>query len=51
MEERGVSKLVGMRLSSEKGADGELKAPPRQKAGPQFPNEGAEQERELALSR
>ncbi len=50
MEERGVSKLVGMRLASEKGADGELKATPRKKAGPQFPAEGAEQERELALS-
>ena len=25
MEERGVSKLVGMKLADEKGADGELK--------------------------
>jgi len=27
MEERGVSKLVGMKLTAEKGADGELKRP------------------------
>ena len=52
MEERGISKLVGMRLSSEKGADGELKAAPRKKAqGPKFPAEGTEHEGELALSR
>lgn len=51
MEERGVSKLVGMRLASEKGADGELTAAARRKTAPQFPAERAEQERELALSR
>ena len=51
MEERGVSKLVGMRMSAEKGADGELKAAPRKKTEPQFPAEGAEHEGELALSR
>ncbi|MBA3882952.1 MAG: chromosome segregation protein SMC [Chthoniobacterales bacterium] len=52
MEERGVSKLVGMRLASEKGADGELTAAARRAASQaQFPAEGAEQERELALSR
>jgi len=51
MEERGVSKLVGMRLASEKGADGELRAAPKRKAEPQFPAESPEQEPELALSR
>ncbi|MDQ3626674.1 MAG: chromosome segregation protein SMC, partial [Verrucomicrobiota bacterium] len=52
MEERGVSKLVGMRLAAEKGADGELTAAGRRRASePQFPAEGAENERELALSR
>ena len=52
MEERGVSKLVGMRLSSEKGADGELKAAPRKSTrAPQFPSESGEREGELALSR
>ncbi len=52
MEERGVSKLVGLRLASEKGADGELTAAARKAAGePQFPAEGAEHEGELALSR
>ncbi len=51
MEERGVSKLVGMRLASEKGADGELKSPsPNKSSQPQFPADQAE-ERELALSR
>ncbi len=51
MEERGVSKLVGMRLASEKGADGELKEPaPNKSSQPQFPAEQTE-ERELALSR
>src|SRR3712207_9356582 len=29
MEERGVSKLVGMRLATEKGSDGQLRADPR----------------------
>ncbi|MGI9089356.1 MAG: chromosome segregation protein SMC [Chthoniobacterales bacterium] len=49
MEERGVSKLVGMRLSSEKGADGQLKEPaPNKSSQPQFPAEQTE-ERELAL--
>jgi chromosome segregation protein len=52
MEERGVSKLVGMRLASEKGADGELRAAPRKEPKqPQFPSENAERESELALSR
>ncbi|MFN2477519.1 MAG: chromosome segregation protein SMC [Chthoniobacterales bacterium] len=52
MEERGVSKLVGMRLAAEKGADGELTAAGRKAASePRFPAEGAEHERELALSR
>ena len=52
MEERGVSKLVGMRLAAEKGADGELTVAGRKAAAePQFPSEGAENERELALSR
>jgi chromosome segregation protein len=52
MEERGVSKLVGMRLASEKGADGELRAPARKNGSePQFPEEGAENDREFALSR
>ncbi|CAN5715161.1 chromosome segregation protein SMC [soil metagenome] len=51
MEERGVSKLVGMRLASEKGSDGELRKPaPNTGAQPQFPAEAAENERELALS-
>jgi chromosome segregation protein len=50
MEERGVSKLVGLRLASEKGADGELTAAARKTAPePQFPAEHAEPE--LALSR
>jgi len=52
MEERGISKLVGMRLASEKGADGELTAAARRNAPqPQFATEGADQDRELALSR
>ncbi len=52
MEERGVSKLVGMRLASEKGADGEMRSTPPPKAkAPQFPVEPAEQESELSLSR
>jgi chromosome segregation protein len=52
MEERGVSKLVGMRLAAEKGADGELRVPARKNGSePQFPAERAENERELALSR
>ena len=52
MEERGISKLVGMRLASEKGADGELTAAARRNAlQPQFATEDADQDRELALSR
>ncbi|MBA3273693.1 MAG: chromosome segregation protein SMC, partial [Chthoniobacterales bacterium] len=53
MEERGVSKLVGMRLAAEKGADGELRKPSgnAQSSVPQFDAEPAEPERELALSR
>src|SRR3712207_3967529 len=52
MEERGVSKLVGMRLASEKGADGELTAAARRNTlQPQFANGDTEHERELALSR
>ncbi|HSH37216.1 MAG TPA: hypothetical protein VK993_00400, partial [Chthoniobacterales bacterium] len=39
MEERGVSKLVGMRLATEKGADGELRADARRNnLQPQFAN-------------
>ncbi|MCA1659359.1 MAG: AAA family ATPase, partial [Verrucomicrobiaceae bacterium] len=50
MEERGVSKLVGMRLAAEKGSDGKLRVPVRNgSVQPQF--EEAEEERELALSR
>ncbi|MDQ2658848.1 MAG: hypothetical protein M3Y03_00335, partial [Verrucomicrobiota bacterium] len=52
MEERGVSKLVGIKLSAERGADGELKtASPKKSEGPQFPSDNAESEGELALSR
>ena len=52
MEEHGVSKLVGMRLASEKGADGELTAAARRRAAePHFPAEGTENDHELALSR
>ena len=52
MAERGVSKLVGMRMAAEKGADGELKKPsPNKSSPPAFPQENAEPERELALSR
>ncbi|MGI8437537.1 MAG: chromosome segregation protein SMC [Chthoniobacterales bacterium] len=52
MEERGVSKLVGMKMASEKGADGELRTHSRKsKEEPQFPAETAEHEGELALSR
>ena len=55
MEERGVSKLVGMKLTTEKGADGELKRPqPRPKqtvTQRHFPLEGAEHEQGMALSR
>ncbi len=53
MEERGVSKLVGMKLSKDRGADGELKQPRAQSTVTQrhFPLEGAEQEETLAVSR
>ncbi len=52
MAERGVSKLVGMKMAADKGADGELRTGPAQKAKePQFPIEGAEHAGELALSR
>ena len=52
MEERGVSKLVGMRLAAEKGGDGELRADARRNNfQPQFANGDAEHEGELALSR
>ena len=52
MEERGVSKLVGMRLAADRGSDGQLRAVARNgTAQPQFPLEGPEQERELALGR
>ena len=53
MEERGVSKLVGMKLTEERGSDGELKKPRSQPTVTQrhFPLEGAEQEESLAVSR
>ena len=52
MEERGVSKLVGMRLATEKGSDGQLRADPRRNnLEPQFASEEAEHDGELALSR
>ena len=52
MEERGVSKLVGMRLATEKGSDGELRVDARRNnLQPQFANGDAEHEGELALSR
>jgi chromosome segregation protein len=53
MEERGVSKLVGMKLTEERGSDGELKRPRRQQTVAQrhFPLEGAEQEPSMAFSR
>jgi chromosome segregation protein len=52
MEERGVSKLVGMRLATEKGSDGQLRTDARRNnLQPQFANEEAEHERQLALGR
>ncbi|MEP6685662.1 MAG: chromosome segregation protein SMC [Verrucomicrobiota bacterium] len=53
MEERGVSKLVGMRLADERGSDGELKRTQAQQTVAQrhFPLEGAEQDQNLVLSR
>ncbi|MGZ4984698.1 MAG: chromosome segregation protein SMC, partial [Chthoniobacterales bacterium] len=52
MEERGVSKLVGMKLAADRGSDGRLIERTRNgKTQPQFPAESTEQEGELALSR
>ncbi|PZR73765.1 MAG: chromosome segregation protein SMC, partial [Chthoniobacterales bacterium] len=53
MEERGVSKLVGMKLSADRGSDGELRAPTRkqERTQSQFPLEGEEHEQGMALSR
>ncbi len=52
MEERGVSKLVGMKLAADKGSDGRLIERRRNgTASTQFSAEAAEPERELALSR
>jgi chromosome segregation protein len=53
MEERGVSKLVGMKLANEKGADGELKQPKSRQTVTQrhFPLEGEEHDQGLVLSR
>ena len=53
MEERGVSKLVGMKLAEERGSDGELKKPQPQQTVTQrhFPLESAEQEPSMALGR
>ena len=53
MEERGVSKLVGMKLAEERGSDGELKQPRPQRTVTQrhFPLEGAEREPSMAFSR
>ena len=53
MEERGVSKLVGMKLTEERGSDGELKRPRPQQTVTQrhFPLENAEQEQSMAFSR
>jgi chromosome segregation protein len=49
MEERGISKLVGMRLAAEKGSDGRLRE--TQPTQTQFASEEVEHERELALGR
>jgi chromosome segregation protein len=52
MEERGVSKLVGMKLSGDRGSDGELKRQSPQKVTQRnFPLEGEEHEQGMALSR
>ena len=53
MEERGVSKLVGMKLTEERGSDGELRRPRAEQTVTQrhFPLEGAEQEESLAFGR
>jgi chromosome segregation protein len=52
MEERGVSRLVGMKLTEERGSDGELKRPRPQQTVTQrrFPLKGAEQEQSMAFS-
>jgi chromosome segregation protein len=49
MEERGISKLIGMRLAAEKGSDGRLRE--TQAAQTQFPAEEVEHEGQLALGR
>jgi len=52
MEERGVSKLVGMKLAADRGSDGELRRSDRKgSTRPQFAPENGEHERELALGR
>jgi chromosome segregation protein len=53
MEERGVSKLVGMKLAEDRGSDGELKRPrpPKTVTQRHFPLEGVEQEPSMAFSR
>jgi chromosome segregation protein len=52
MEERGISKLVGIKLAADKGSDGRLIERKRNgNTPPQFQNEAAEQEHELALGR
>ncbi|HEX8280961.1 MAG TPA: hypothetical protein VF551_06270, partial [Chthoniobacterales bacterium] len=52
MEERGVSKLVGMRLAAEKGADGKLIERPLNAAKPPaYSNGSSDEERQLALPR
>jgi chromosome segregation protein len=50
MEERGVSKLVGMRLVTEKGSDGRLiERPLNALTKPTYQGDADEKERELAL--
>jgi chromosome segregation protein len=53
MEERGVSKLVGMKLAEERGSDGELKQlrSPQTVTQRHFPLEGEEHEQGMVLSR
>src|SRR5215217_7406098 len=52
MEERGVSKLVGMRLSAEKGSDGRLIVRPLDASSQSaFTNGNSEEDRELAFGR
>ncbi|MFL6539532.1 MAG: hypothetical protein ACJ8HU_02110, partial [Chthoniobacterales bacterium] len=51
MEERGISKLVGMRLASEKGSDGQLiERPLNAPSKPKFTGGDSDEERQLALS-